>query len=346
MNAIETRIYEDASSAAADITAADIPPLRLSSESSQPRRDIGIVRPGGTGAGLPGGSRRWLAALAAAASVIAVIALVVAAGRSPDATRRGLHPAARPSPGLSHVQRALGAEALDQYFPATGAQYTAGLAFEWTRLRISARIFDSCMADAGFRQPAFAEKERAYLRSFPDNSQFPDLRQRARARSMSGPAYIATRPAVPGTSAGRTASRRCSAASARPFRHIDKIASPLERTWMNAVTAIQASPGVDALQSSFSACLETHGVPADYAHQTISGSLFGGFFAWADHLTQTTTSTSQQAASNRRWTHVFVQCARPTVTVTERLQTARRARFFRLHARQIAAIKTLAAALP
>jgi hypothetical protein len=44
----------------------------------------------------------------------------------------------------------LATEALDSFFPATGAQYTDGLAYNWTQLKISARIYGSCMAQAGY----------------------------------------------------------------------------------------------------------------------------------------------------------------------------------------------------
>jgi hypothetical protein len=70
------------------------------------------------------------------------------------------------------------------------------------------------------------------------------------------------------------------------------------------------------------------------------------FFDWMDHLGQVSTSNSQLTAEEHRWTPVFVQCARPTVSLVERLQLARRATFFRQHARQISEITTLAARLP
>jgi hypothetical protein len=102
------------------------------------------------------------------------------------------------------------------------------------------------------------------------------------------------------------------------------------------------------MQPAFSACLQAHAIPAAYAQQQVSASnpLFDGFFAWMDHLGQTSTSNTQLAAHEHRWTPVFVRCAGPTVTLVEQLQLSQRARFFKLHARQINAIKNLAANLP
>jgi hypothetical protein len=203
------------------------------------------------------------------------------------------------------------------------------------------------MADAGFPQPPFSEPEPAYLVAFPDNSQFPDLAQRARTDSMTSPPFIAAKPVAPGSAAGRRAVRRCTAASARSFTLIDKIAALLGNLWMGAVTSIQSSARVRAMQPAFSACLQAHGIPAAYAQlQTNSSNpLFDGFFAWMDHLGQTAATTSEQVAEDHRWTPVFVRCAGPTVTVVERLQLTQRARFFKLHAQQINTIKTLAADL-
>jgi hypothetical protein len=346
MNPIESRIYSAAASAAAEITGADIPPLRLRSRRAGSRRRGTPARTGGAL-----GTRRWLAALAAAAGVMVVIAAVLVLGRGSAAGHHaGSRPATRPGPATGRAQAArntLEAGALDSYFPATGAQYTAGLAFHWTRLKISAQIFGSCMARAGFPQPPFSEPESSYLQAFPDNSQFPDLAQRARLDSMSGPYYINKGPVAPASAAGRRAARPCTAASNQPFTAIDKIAIPLENPWLGVVTAIQSSAPVQAMQPAFSACLQAHGIPASYAQQksNVSNPLFDGFFGWMDHLGQTATSTREQSTEDHRWTPVFVRCARPTVTVVERLQLSQRASFFTRHARQISEIKALAAGL-
>ena len=207
------------------------------------------------------------------------------------------------------------------------------------------------MARAGFPQPPFPAPESAYLEAYPDNSVFPDLAQRAGTGTMTPAVYI-TNPLAPSTrtAAERSAVNRCAAVSAEPspFAQIDRIAVPLEGQWMNIVTSIQTSARVHAMQPGFAACLEAHGIPASYAQRQVSASnpLFDGFFAWADHLIQLPLTNSQLTAAEHRWTLVFVQCARPTVSMVERLQLARRASFLRQHARQIREIAALAARLP
>jgi hypothetical protein len=357
MTSIESRIYSDAASAAAEITPADVPPLRLHAARSRSSRRRGgsAGRPAFSGAARPASIRRWLAPLAAAAGVAVIIATMTAirGGNGPAHHGRGhgTSPLTHPLNGAQAARAALAAEALDNYFPATGAQYTAGLAFEWTKFKVSARIFGSCMAEAGFPQPPFSEPESSFLQSFPDNSQYPDLAQLSRTDSMTGMFYIATKPTPPHTQAGRRAEHRCTAASDDPFPFaaIDRVASPLDNQWLNIVTTIQASARVHAMQPAFASCLEANGIPASYAQQqrpTASNPLFIGFFAWMDTLGQTSTSTRQLTAEEHRWTPVFVRCARPTVALMERLQLAQRASFFARHARQIDEIKKLATEVP
>jgi hypothetical protein len=352
MNSIESRIYSDAAQAAAEITPADIPPLRLPAHRGRlpRRRGASAGRSAFTGAVRSRGTRRRLAPLAAAASVAVIIAIMITLGRTPGTGHRRPGPAARPTHQahpLSGLRSALPAEALDSYFPATGAQYTDGLAYEWNRLKITTWTFGTCMADAGFPQPPFSEPESAYLDAFPDNSSFPDLAQRARTDSMGPQNYIAANPVAPKTAAGRAAVRRCNAVSAKPFpfAQTDKIALHLGGQWQGIIFSIQSSARVHATQPAFAACLEAHGIPAAYAQQQVNASnpLFDGYFAWTDHLSQTATSNSQLTAEDHRWTPVFVRCARPVVSLVERLQLVRRASFFRQHARQIREIMTLAA---
>lgn len=342
MNPLESRIHADAESAASEITPADIPPLRLRRQTFS---SAGSGRLRMTGAPGRRGSRRWLVPLAAAASVVIVVAAVETVGQAQNGGHPNPGPAASgpAAPRVSPAQAALATEALDDYLPATGAQYTAGLAYEWTRLKISAHVFGSCMAGAGFPQPPFTESERAYLDSFPANSQFPDLAQRATDGNMTGQTYISQQPVIPDSAAAHTAVSHCTAVSDQPFARIDQVAAPLQNQWIDIYTAIESSSTVSATQPAFAACLEEHGIPASYAAQSGGGSsLFGGFFGWMDTLGQEATSTSELNTENQHWTSVFVQCAGPAVSVLERLQLSQRSSFFAQHAQQITEIKTLA----
>lgn len=341
MISLESRIYADADAVAAEITPGDIPPLRLAAALDRRSRSNGHGHPG---------ARFWLAPLTAAASVVAITTTMIIAGQANSGSRAPVghvHPATG-GRSISHSGSALGPEALDYFFPATGAQYTAGLAYGWTQAKIRAHFYGSCMARAGYPQTPFAEPEQTYLQAFPDNSQFPDLAQRARTGTMTG-SSVTGMAGPPRSVAGRAAARRCEAPANAPFAVIGKVATPLQSQWLSMVTAVQTSARVTALQPGFAACLQAHGVPASYARQqrpTASNPLFTGFFAWMDHLGQTTTSGRQLISEQHRWTPVFVACAGPTVNLIQRLQLAQRTRFFSHYARQIAMISKLATELP
>jgi hypothetical protein len=287
------------------------------------------------------GTRRWLVPLAAAASIIALTAVIVSVASARTADHRNTHPAPL---AARRGQGRLVRKALDYYFPATGAQYTEGLAFEWTHRTILDRLIKPCLSRAGFSEPPFSWPERQYLLSFPDNSQFPDLAQRARTREMT-PFGNGLR----GQKAGRVsraydaAMQRCTARFAGPITRLDAAAGRLDGPWLSLVTRIQSSRQVSGLQPAFGRCLKARGVPAVYAQSATAAAndLFGEFFGWMDHLGITDTSTRQRIAQQHRWTPVFVHCARHAVTTMQGLQLAQRARFFQHHARQVLAIETL-----
>jgi len=93
MNSIESRIYADAARAAAEITPADIPPLRLPPQRGRsPLRGASAGGSAFTAGARSRGTRRWLAPLAAAASVALIIAGMITLGRGPGAGHRGPGP--------------------------------------------------------------------------------------------------------------------------------------------------------------------------------------------------------------------------------------------------------------
>jgi hypothetical protein len=251
MNPLESRIYRDAASAAAEITPADIPPLRLRARRGRSRlpRGMAAALAVSTGAAASVGARRWLVPLAAAASVAALLAVMVAVASGPNAGHR-VAGHASPSISLSPGKARLGAEALDDYFPATGAQYTAGLAFEWTQQKVERRLLEPCLAHAGFPLPAFSWSERDYLLQFPDNSQFPDLTQRARTHLMTpgpGTGTGALGLASNGSRADNAAIRRCTASNAKPITALARAAGPLASAWVPIISRIQSSAPVRTL---------------------------------------------------------------------------------------------------
>jgi len=238
-------------------------------------------------------------------------------------------------------------EALNHYMPASGAQYTSGLAFTWARQRLTDRLIRPCLAAVGLPKPAL-ETQADYVASVPSNGQFPDLAQRLRTLTMTGPArvHFLVKPTPANSSrAYFDAAARCTTRYAAGFARLDRAAAPLERTWLAIIMRIQSSPRVLATQPAFRSCLETNGIPARYASwdsaNPPSNPLFLGFFAWADTFGQTGPTLSQERSWNHRWVPVFVTCARPAVTVLERIQLAHRAAFLARHAKQVRAVKEL-----
>jgi hypothetical protein len=297
----------------------------------------------------PDSSHRWLAPLAAAVSLAAVVVCLVV-----------LRNASGPGPGGSwatsatatKAQKLLAKEALDAYFPATGTQYTTGLAFAWTRQTIVASKAGACLTKDGYPPQTFPKSKHRYQQSFPDSSQFPDLTQRLRTHSMA-PAggdvrADRARPWAHSNEPGYdSAARTCMAQYTHTLWRLDKVAGPLAAAWLREVESIQSSLAVRAMRPGFVSCLESFGVPARFATSPgANGSrLFTGFFAWMNWLGASNSSPQRYANQQRLWTPVFVTCARPTVTAMERLQTAARSKFLNAHARKVATIRRIAFAI-
>jgi hypothetical protein len=345
MNELEQRIYRDATRAAAEVSAADVPPLRLSRRGHR-TSGVRAASPHDmqwSGTGRNAVMKRVLAPIAAGASVVILIVVLITVGHGSPSTRHSRKPVAPSRPPVA--DRVLGAQALDWYFPASGHTYTAGLAFAFAQAKVTAQDIDPCLARAGFPQPAFRGSKRLYVMSFPNNSEFPDLTQLG---AHPGQHYFIKQYAVVTPARQKAFSRalaRCTARYAKPVTRVDKAANALQSEWLGIISAIEHSSKVTATQPAFASCLESHGVPAGLASQTnnsASNPLFYGYFSWADSTNQAAASASQLAADERHETRVFVACAPTVVSVLENIQLTRRAQFFGQHASQIIHITRLA----
>lgn len=345
MNSLESKIHAAVQAAADEVTVADIPPLRLPVAGQRFRRAAGRRGRARTGARHDGRASRWLAPLAAAVSLACVLAGLVIVRTAVWSGHDGSWPA---SGTLSRAQKLLAKQALDAYFPATGSQYTTGLAFAWTRQKIIARKAGPCLRRAGFSPSAFPASMRQYQLAFPDNGQFPDLAQRTRTHTMA-PAggdvrSDRARPWAHQDRSGYTAATgRCVSRYTRSLWRLDAIAAPLAAAWLKQVSRIQSSAPVRAKRAGFASCLESFGVPASIA--TSRGGPghrhFSGFFAWMSRLGASSASASRYASLQRAWTPVFVSCVRPTVSTMEGLQVVARSTFLAAHAAQIRTIKRI-----
>jgi len=347
MNSLESRINAAMRAAADEVRPEDIPPLRLRARQRGLRFRPGAAMFGSlsrvtSSAGSP---NHWLAPLAAAMSLAAVVASLVVLGHATGTGSSGSFPR---STGVTAGQKLLARQAIDAYFPATGAQYTSGLAFAWTRQRILASRAGTCLTEAGFPLQAFPKSKRQYQLSFPDNSQFPDLTQRSRTHEMA-PAGGGVRSdrARPWAHAEQHTSSSAATSCVSDYTHslwrLDKIANPLAGAWLRKVSSIQSSVPVRAKRSGFVSCLESFGIPAQFAASRGAAGhrMFTGFFAWMNWIGASNGSPQRYKNQQRLWTPVFVKCARPTVMTTERLQVAAKSKFLHRHARQIATIRRI-----
>jgi hypothetical protein len=320
VNPIEARIYSDAHAAAAQITDADIPALRLDAAPARPLRR----KPA------PGNGRmRWLAPLAAAASVLLIAAVLVVVRNETAA-------------GPAAAQQALAAEMIDDVlFPATSAERTKGLELDWAELGYETRQYDSCMTAAGYRQPPFSISEQSFL-SY--DGYFFDPGSLSPVTLPGWSIYLGDADSLQmtGNTPEASASDRCGQASQTLFYQLVK-ADSLSVEWLAAAT--RASAPVATLRPGFSQCMEDHGVPASYATNTVPGflGLYAIFSGWINQLfsqhgltsLSTAAERNEAAALNKQWTPVFARCAGPAIAALNRLLPVRRARFLAANARQI-----------
>lgn len=360
MNPLESRIEAAVRAAADEIRPDDIPPLRLQARARGLRLRRGYFGFSGVGkpragsdtlsprprrirfTGAPGSSQRRLAPLAAAVSLASVVTSLVLLRQAGEASPGGLWAT---TATVTRAEKQLAKEALDAYFPATGAQYTAGLAFAWTRQSILAAKAGPCLTEAGFPPQPFPKSKRQYQLSFPDNGEFPDLAQRLRTKQMApaGGDVRADRARPWAHGAPRryaAAASACMADHTHSLWRLDRIAGPLASAWLSKVRSIQSSRPVRAQRHDFVSCLESFGVPPRFATSRGAGihRLFTGFFAWMNWLGASNGSPQRYKSQQRVWTPIFVSCAGPTVTTMERLQVTARSKFLDAHAAQVETI--------
>jgi len=275
-------------------------------------------------------------AVAAASLLISLVACGGTATRgTTDSTRP---PAATSSPRNSAGSSQLGVEALNFFLPATGAQLTSGAQFAGTMQSLRSTVTAKCMSRYGFHVPVTTSTAGAA--QFFDNDQFPDLAAIARTGLLNPALLTPVHPpvALPGAEARsfRADLTRCTQLAAQPFGALLRAGSALGGLWLDAVNQIQATPQMRQSLSRFSACVQRAGTPAS------SGATFTAFFAWVTGLEAAAPNDDQRLAVDRHWAPIFVSCAKPTVTLQERLQSSQRALFIQQHYQQVHALQDMA----
>jgi hypothetical protein len=112
------------------------------------------------------------------------------------------------------------------------------------------------------------------------------------------------------------------------------------------VTNIQGSAAVLATLPAVRACAARYGWPHDPYGPDRPINSFADFADWlASHLDGAGSrgvSAARVHALDQRWAPIFVRCARPAVTVLEKLQLAAQQTFLRDHKRELAALVAIA----
>lgn len=334
MNSLGEQIREATRAVAEDISWGDVPPP--AARPSVERREVGRRLAGWNG------FRRWMTPMAAAVAVVAVIGLASAFAAIVPGHGRAAHPAKTFPPRVAFPAN-LESGLIGLFVPATGAQYVTGALFSGEYKPLEDDMVSKCMAAHGFRVQAASPAEIA--QSDWDLTQFPDLGAIQRAGTL--PSY--SRPAMPREPEAYTADLNRCRASSSPFQAMLQAGARLGASWLSIVTRIQGSAPVLATIPKLRACAARYGWPGQpYGAPDSTINSFGDFVDWvAGHLDGAGSRgvpTAEMNALNRRWAVVFIQCARPTVTVMERLQLAAQQAFVREHRRQLTRLVAVARA--
>jgi hypothetical protein len=309
VNTLEDMIRAASRATADQIDPAQLPDLQLPGARAR-------VRAGSRRGGLRHARmRRWATPLAAAAAAVAVVGAAAVVSSGP----------AR-SPGTATA--ALDQKITDYFFPATGAQFTTGAQIEGVIFARSRDREADCLARLGYRIPRVPA--RAAASADWALTQLPDLARIRRTASL-GPAdapFPFNENPIP-----RNDLKRCESAAIQWYLPTDRAYQALARSWSGILTRTQATGLVRATLGGLRACARRYG-----ARPSSIASL-AGFADWVlGHINGSAElhdSPARTRALERHWAPIFITCARPTVSVQERLQSTQRVIFLHRHHHQV-----------
>jgi hypothetical protein len=340
VNSLEEEIREATRAAAEEISWSDVLPLPVRASAASRTVDRRLSR--------TNGFRRWATPMSAAVAVVAVIGLAsfltaVVPGHdlvAQPAKTVGSKAARPAAPAyLANLESGL----IGLFVPATGAQYATGALFSGEYRALEESIVSECMSTYGFRVQAASPAEIA--RGDWDLTQFPDLGAIQRAGTL--PSY--SLPAAPREPGAYTADLSRCQSSSSPFQAMVQAGTRLGAPWLSIVTQIQSSAPVLATLPELRACAARYGWPGQpYGAPDSTIGSFADFAGWVtghlDGAGSRGASAAEMDALSRHWAVVFMQCARPTVTVMETLQLAAQQAFLRQHQPQFRALVAVARA--
>jgi len=251
--------------------------------------------------------------------------------------------AAKPVPAAYPAN--LTAGLIGMFIPATGAQYSAGAALQGEYTALESQVTSACMTKAGFQVPPMTPESIASQDW--DLTRYPDLNAIAKAGTLPGDlAPGAT--SVSGSPAFRAAYKRCDAAADQLFAPMVTVGLKLGGPFLAAVTKIQGSAAVLATTPALRACAATYGLPLDPYGPAKPINSFADFVAWVSGQVDGAGSSGVPSAAlhklDAQWASVFVRCARPTVTMMEKVQLVAQQSYLASHKQQFAALVTIARA--
>jgi hypothetical protein len=231
------------------------------------------------------------------------------------------------------------------FVPASGAQYSAGTALEGEYKALESQVTSACMAKAGFRVPPTTPG--SITGQGWDLAQYPDLNAIAKAGTLPGDG-APTVTNVSGSPTFMAAYKQCDAASGQLFAPMVTAGLKLGAPFLATVTKIQSSAPVLATTPALRACAAKYGWPLDPHGPDRPINSFADFVSWVSgHVDGAGSRGATQAALHKldaQWASVFVRCARPTVTVMEKLQLGAQQSYLASHKQQFAALVTIARA--
>lgn len=251
--------------------------------------------------------------------------------------------AAKSAPGAYPAD--LTAGLIGMFVTASGTQYSAGAALEGEYKALESQVTSACMAKTGFQVPPTTPESIAGRDS--DLTRYPDLNAIAKAGTLPGDGSPAVTN-VSGSPAFMAAYKRCEAASDQLFTPMVTAGLKLGGPFLATVTKIQGSAPVLATVPALRACAAKYGWPLDSYGPNEPISSFADFVNWVSgHVDGAGSRGVPQAAMHKldvQWASVFVRCARPTVTVMEKMQLAAQQSYLASHKEQFAALVAVARA--
>jgi hypothetical protein len=282
------------------------------------------------------GPHRQLTRLLGACLTLAVAAIVAGCGGSSAGSSNAASSAASAS-GAS-TSSVLVSEMLDNWFPASGAQFVDGNQFSTFENVAESAAEDRCMRARGW-MVAMPDTTRANLEaeshSFEDSGIWPNLGW-IRAHGM----FVA--PSGGGSQVGlsinatsraeRADYGRCIATAQAPMQPFVNTIRSLSGNWINTVLQLQQSPSLAGDKAHYSSCLTQNGA------STRGARSLNSFLAyWVQAAINAQPRGADRLAFEHRWVKIFVRCATPLITAEQDLEEKSRKAFTQAHYQQLTA---------